>query len=477
MISKETENVRVRIAPSPTGPFHIGTARTALFNWLFAKSRGGKFILRIEDTDLERSDPIYEKDIIKGLEWLGLKWDEGPYRQSERLDIYEKYVRKLLEEKTAYYCFCSKEELESDREAMLSQGLAPKYSGKCRNLSEEERKTLAAKKSSVIRFKTPAASVAFNDSVRGHIVFDSSLIGDMVIAKNPRTPLYNFAVVIDDFEMNISHVIRGEDHVANTPKQILLQEALGFSRPHYAHLPLILSKDRSKLSKRYAETSLNDYVNEGYLPEAVVNFLTLLGWHPTEDREIISAEETIKDFSLKRVQKAGAVFNIEKLNWLNAQYAKIVPDERLFELLRPFIQNKEWIGEKEKILKIIVVEKGRMKLLSDFPPLAEMYFRLPDYAPEMLIWQNTSKEISAAALREAVKVLAAFEKERFSAPDLEKFLAPLAEKYGKGGIFWPLRMALSGQKNSAGPLEIMAVLGKDESLRRLDVAAEKLNHS
>ncbi len=476
-MTKETGNIRVRIAPSPTGPFHIGTARTALFNWLFAKNRGGKFILRIEDTDLERSDPIYEKDIIAGLRWLGIEWDEGPYRQSERLDIYEKHIRKLLEEGAAYYCFCSKEELESDREAMLSQGLAPKYSGKCRNLGAKEKAALAAQKNSVIRFKTPAASVAFSDAIRGHIAFDSSLIGDMVIAKNPKTPLYNFAVVIDDFEMNISHVIRGEDHIANTPKQILLQEALGFPRPHYAHLPLILSQDRSKLSKRYAETSLNDYVNEGYLPEAVVNFLTLLGWHPTEDKEIISLEETIKDFSLKRVQKAGAIFNLEKLNWLNAQYLKTVPNERLLELLRPFIQTKKWGGEKEKILKIIAAEKGRMRLLSDFPPLAEMYFRLPDYSPETLLWQNAAKNIAAAALQEAANVLSAVEEERFSAPNLEKLLTPLAEKYGKGGIFWPLRVALSGQKNSAGPLEIMTILGKNESLRRLDAAVKKINPS
>ena len=280
--------VRVRLAPSPTGYLHIGTARTALFNYLFAKKHEGQFILRVEDTDIERSEKKYEKDIMDGLRWLGLEWDEGPveaategqllvnqykgdfgpYRQSGRTAIYEKYLKKLLDEGHAYYCYCTKEELEAERQAMLSQGLAPKYSGRCRNGKPSD-----ANDPQIIRFKVPDVRVSFRDMIRGEISFNAGLIGDIAIAKNLQTPLYNFVVVIDDHEMEITHVIRGEDHINNTPKQILFMEALGFSRPHYAHLPLILDPDRSKMSKRYSATAIQEYRNQGYLPEAVINFL------------------------------------------------------------------------------------------------------------------------------------------------------------------------------------------------------------
>src|SRR3989338_1267749 len=309
MVSKLKQSIRVRIAPSPTGFLHIGTARTALFNWLFAKKEGGLFVLRVEDTDLERSDSKYERDIIENLEWLGLVWDEGPlaapenkigelpfssqspkykgdfgpYRQSERLDVYEKHLKKLLDENLAYYCYCSKEELEAERQSMLAQGLPPRYSGKCR------AKPKSGENLQLIRFKVSEAKLSFTDLIRGKIAFDTSLIGDIAIAKDLKSPLYNFAVVIDDYEMKISHVIRGEDHIANTPKQILLQKALGFSLPQYAHLPLILDSDRSKMSKRYLATSIKDYRDQGYLPEALVNFMALLGWHPAPEK-IATAE-------------------------------------------------------------------------------------------------------------------------------------------------------------------------------------------
>src|SRR3989344_5960565 len=281
MSSKTKAPVRVRIAPSPTGYMHIGTVRTALFNWLFAKQHGGDFVLRIEDTDLERSKKEYEEDLIDNLKWLGLTWDESPIRQTDRLDIYEKYLGRLLEEGKAYYCFCSKEQLEMERQAMLAQGFAPKYSGRCRTIGIAEAAARVKKgEDSVIRLKVADRKISFKDLIRDDVSFEASLIGDFVIAKSLRSPLYNFAVVVDDADMAISHVIRGEEHLANTPRQILIQEALGFKQPYYAHIPLILNADRSKMSKRAGDTAIRDYRAQGYLPEAILNFLVLLGWHP-----------------------------------------------------------------------------------------------------------------------------------------------------------------------------------------------------
>ncbi|MEE8131725.1 MAG: glutamate--tRNA ligase [Candidatus Paceibacterota bacterium] len=477
MTDSPKKEVRVRLAPSPTGPLHLGTARTALFNWLFAKSREGKFILRIENTDIERSEAKYERDIVKGLKWLGLDWDEGPdcggeygpYRQSERGDIYEKYLKKLLEENKAYYCFCTKEELESDRQAMLAQGLPPKYSGKCRNLPKEE-----ATKGSVIRFKMPETEIEFNDIIRGKVKFNSALIGDFVIAKDLRTPLFNFAVVIDDSEMKISHIIRGEDHLSNTPKQILIQRAFGFEEPKYAHLPLILAPDRSKLSKRYIENSLSDYKDEGYLADALVNFLAFLGWHPEDDREIFSREELVKEFSLRRVQKAGAVFNIEKLEWLNGQYINKSEPADLVKALKELIPS-EWNENKKLLLKIVAVEKERMKKLIDFRELADFFFKLPDYDVQLLSWQGIATEKIITNLELLIGTLKEIPEEDFSKTELENKIMPLTEVWGKGELLWPLRVALSGKQASPGPFEIMEILGKEETLKRIKLAIKKLS--
>lgn len=475
--------VRVRIAPSPTGFLHIGTARTALFNWLFARQRNGKFILRIEDTDIERSEKTFEDDIIRGLKWLGFDWDEGPdiggdygpYRQSERLEIYEKYLLKLLAENKAYHCFCSKEDLEEDRKAMLAQGLAPKYSGRCRNLTPEKINELSKTKTAVIRFKMPETAVEFHDLIRGKIKFDSSLIGDIVIAKNPKSPLFNFAVVVDDFEMKINYVIRGEDHLSNTPKQILLQKAMGFDDVKYAHLPLILAPDRSKISKRFLETSLNDYRNQGYLPEAIVNFLALLGWHPKSDKEILETKEIAEEFNLKNIQKGGAIFNVEKLDWLNSQYIKKIPAEKLIEYLKDFIPAK-WLENKELFLKALETEKGRIKKLVDFRESADFFFELPDYDKELLFWQKENENKNKIAdnlkiLNEEISKIFGID---FNRENLEKLIMPLTEVYGRGELLWPLRAALSGKKASPGPFEIMEVLGKEETIGRINVAIEKL---
>lgn len=483
---KTTKQVRVRMAPSPTGPLHLGTARTALFNWLYARHHGGVFVLRIEDTDLLRSDPKFEHEIIEGFRWLGIDWDEGPayatnniigkfgpYRQSERLEIYEKYLNQLLNENKAYYCYCSKEEIDNDRKLQISKGLQSKYSGKCSLLlTAPEGKT-----SEIIRFKVEEKIIEFNDLIRGSISFDTKLIGDIAIAKVLPTgfsPLYNFAVTVDDATMEITHVIRGEDHIPNTPKQILLQEALGFDIPIFAHLPLILSPDRSKLSKRYVETSLLKYRDLGYFPQAVANFIAYLGWHPKDEKEIMTLEELVKEFEIERVQKAGAIFNEEKLSWLNAKYLNNFSDNELVELLMPKLIERNIIIQEANLKSILHIEKGRMKTLNDFFELANFFFNLPEYNAELLIWKDVSKQIIKENLQKIYQILKEIKNPNFAISELEIALTPLTDEFGKGEILWPMRAALSGKRESPGPYEIAEVLGKDEVLRRLDIADQKL---
>ncbi len=420
-------------------------------------------MVRIEDTDKERSKKEYEKQILEGLEWLGLMWDEKPIRQSERLVVYEKNLKKILEEGRAYWCFCSIDELEAQRQSQLSQGLAPKYSGKCRSITLEEAEGKMKKgESAVIRFKMPEKKVTVNDLVRGKIEFDAGLMGDIVIAKSLKEPLYNFAAAVDDAEMRVTHVIRGEDHLANTPKQILIQEALGLPHPHFAHMPLILGPDRKKLSKRYLDKSFLDYKNQGYLPEAMLNFLVLLGWHPVEDRETISREEMIKEFTLERVQKSGAIFNEKKLDWLNAYYIKQLKPGEILEKIRPFIP-AGWLKKKRLLMKIIEAEKERVKAFSDFKELTGFFFELPDYDEKMLIWKETPREKILDNLKKVRDVI-----------KVNGDVMALAEREGRGEVLWPLRVALSGRSASPGPLEILDVLGKTESLKRINQAVKKL---
>ena len=480
--------IRVRFAPSPTGYFHIGSARTALFNWLFAKNQGGKFILRIEDTDTERSKKEFETDLLENLKWLGLDWDEGPdpakpaqyrgdfgpYRQSERLSLYEGYLTRLLAENKAYWCFCTKEELEMERQSMLAQGLAPKYSGKCGKIPlEGAEKRLKSGEKAVIRFRVPQTETTFSDIIRGQVKFDSNLFGDIVIAKNLREPLFNFAVVVDDFEMKITHVIRGEDHLSNTPKQILIQKALGFSEPKYAHMPLTLAADRSKLSKRYAETSLNEYKKTGYLPEAMVNFISFLGWHPKEEKDVMSREELIQEFDLKRMQKAGAIFNVTKLDWLNSQYIKQIPIQKVKETMEDFIPT-EWLENEILLLKVFNLEKERINTLAEFKSLADFFFELPDYKTELLSWKEMEKERVVSNLKLLVTEIEKIEEKDFILEKIENKIMPLTEAFGKGELLWPLRVALSGKDASPGPFEIMDALGKEETLRRLNIAIKKI---
>jgi glutamyl-tRNA synthetase len=486
MIKPKTTDIRVRLAPSPTGFLHIGTARAGLFNYLFAKKNNGKFILRIEDTDKERSKPEFERDIIEGLQWLGINYDEGPgiegefgpYRQSQRLESYRKYLEKLLKEKKAYYCFCSEEELEAKKQDQMSRGLAPKYNGKCANLSQaESQKKLAAGETAVIRFKMPERRISFNDIIRGSVEFDSSLFGDFVIAKGLDEPLYNFAVVIDDYEMKISHVVRGEDHISNTPKQILLQEALGFPQLKYAHLPLILGPDKSKLSKRHGATSLLEYKKEGYLPETLVNFMAFLGWNPDNEKEIFSLEELIQAFSIEKVQKAGAVFNIQRLNYLNGFYIRQKSLDELADLCLPYLSAAGLIlNDKEKIKQIISLYQERLKKLSELPELVDYFFKDKiEYDKELLIWKNMSENEIISSLDILEELLFKIKEEDFNKENLEKVLMEKAEETGdRGKLLWPLRAALTGKKASAGPFDVVAILGKEKTLERIKQAKAKL---
>jgi len=449
--------------------------------------------MRIEDTDRERSTLEFEKDIIDGMKWLGLFWDEGlemggvygPYRQSENFDIYEKYLRQLIETGQAYYCFCSEEELEAKRQDAISRGEVFCYDGHCRNFSAEEvQKKLKNKESFVIRLKMPEKKFIFNDVIRGKVEFDGSLIGDQVIAKSFRLPLYNFTVVIDDHNMQITHVIRGEDHISNTPKQIALYEALGWPIPIFGHLPLILDENRAKLSKRFGAVAVNEYRKDGYLAEALVNFLVFLGWHPEEKigegaKEVLSKEVIIKQFSLERVQKAGAIFNVEKLNWLNGEHIKKMSLDDFMEQAILFLIPV--FGEKitqniSYLKKVLALHQERVKKLSELPNLIGYFFNLPEYVSELLYWKDISKADLAINIDLLINLFSDLDGANFTQKQLEVILKPEAEKRGRGQLLWPLRVALSGAKNSAGPFEIMDIIGKTETLKRLEVAKEKLSN-
>lgn len=514
--------IRVRIAPSPTGPLHVGTARVTLFNFLFAEKNKGKLILRIEDTDKERSKKRWEKDIIENLKWLGLKWSEGPYRQSERSHIYFNYLKKLLEEEKAYYCFCSEEELEAHRKYLFSIGQPPVYSEKCADLSQKDiENNFKEGKNATIRFKIPSKKIKIKDLVRKELEFDTSLIGDMVIAKNVKSPvkendeniqyLYNFVVVIDDFEMKISHIIRGEDHISNSPKQILIQESLNFPRPEYAHLPLILGTDRSKLSKRNAVTSLNDYREKGYLPEALINFMALLGWNPGDDREIFSIDSLIKEFSLEKVQKSGAILNIEKLNSINGFYIRQKPIEKLTQLcipyliesdlITPFFEDKQYppayggkeivqnykineTGEKisfEYLKKAVSLYHERLKIISEIPELIDFFFKDKlEYPNKLLGWKDMTNEEIENLLDKLIEILSKIDTKDWNFQNLKEILTKEAEKVdireknSRGYLLWPLRASLTGKKASAGPFEVAELLGKERALRRVKQAKDKL---
>lgn len=477
MLSNE---IRVRIAPSPTGPLHIGTARTALFNWLFARKNSGVFVLRIEDTDLERSNPKFEEEIKNSLDWLGLEWDEF-YKQSERLDVYKKYLQKLLDEGKAFWCYHTIEELKKENEEQIKRKEAP------RHVCEYKYQKIT-KEDGIIRLKVDENStrtIHFQDIIRGIIEWEEKLIGDLSLAKNLETPLYNFAVVIDDYETKISHVIRGEDHISNTPKQILIQEAFGINQPQYGHLPLILGPDRTKLSKRNAAESVQEYMDMGYLPEAMINFMVLLGWHPPKEikrkgekpEDIFMTDELIPIFNLKDVQKSPAIFDIKKLNWINSYYIHQLPPEQFRAVVTPFIIKELGVtGVKEEYLeKIQHLMTERMEKLSDIKNF-DYFFKEPEYDRGLLNWKSLPADEVKKSLTLTKEALESIDWEIFDKDYIRKKLDDLArDKFNgdRGAVYWPLRAALSGKQGSPDPLDILEVLPKEINLKRLDEAIGK----
>lgn len=495
------KKVRVRIPPSPTGFMHVGTARMALFNYIFAKQNGGTIVLRLEDTDRERSTKEFADDILDGMKWLGLSWDEGPFYQSQRGDIYKKYLQKLLDEDKAYWCFCSPDELEAEKQYQMSRGAAPIYSGKCAQLSRGQTEELFRQgRKAVIRFRAERKKIMFDDMVRGKIEFDSSLIGDFVIAKSLDNALYNFTVAVDDFEMGITHILRGEDHISNTPKQILVQEALGFARPGYAHLPIIMGTDRSKLSKRHGAVGITEYRRQGYLPETINNFIAFLGWNPGTDKEIYSMEELMKDFSVKKIQKGGAIFNPVRLDFLNSYYIKQKKPAELAKLCLPYFVEAGFIIEENGIYKnkqtgegislqflekIASYQQARLKKISEIAPLSEYFFSgTLNYDKELLKWKDASADNTRRALDELKNILSKIEAGDWNRAKLENEILPLIPDFNlslgfsekdRGYLLWPLRVSLCGQKMSVGPFEMADVLGKQKTLARIAAARELLN--
>ncbi|MEW6417566.1 MAG: glutamate--tRNA ligase [Nitrospirota bacterium] len=468
-----SEEVRVRFAPSPTGYLHIGGVRTALFNYLYARHNKGTFILRIEDTDRTRSTEEYIDAIIEGMKWLDLDWDEGPYRQTDRFDVYRRYADKLLNEGKAYYCYCLPEELERRRQEALVQGKSPKYDGRCRNLKEPLTGRIPA-----IRFRMPQeGETVVNDLIRGKVTFENALLDDLIIMRSDGTPTYNFTVVVDDVDMNITHVIRGDDHLNNTPKQIHIYNALGYEVPLFAHLPMILGPDKTRLSKRHGATSVLAYKEMGYLPDALVNYLVRLGWS-YGDQEVFTRDELIKYFSFENVGKSSAVFNPEKLLWLNSQYIIKTATENLIDLVMPFLIREKVINEdrilnKEWLSKAINTLKERSKTL------IELAYSLRFYIVEDIEYDEKAKarflnERHLPYLIDIRKELEALN--NFIAPEIEKAFMSVVKKHNTklGNVAQPVRVAITGKTESPGIFEVLEIIGKEKTLKRLEKAIKTI---
>lgn len=487
-------SVRVRFAPAPTGELHVGGARTALFNWLFARKHGGKFILRIEDTDPTTVRPEYLRAILEALNWLGLRWDEGPgvggpfspYFQSERHKArgYEKYLQELKEGDHIYPCYCTPGELEERRKLMLTKGIPPREVCLCGEVSEEERSRLKAEgRRPVYRFRVPEeGETCWEDVIRGKVCFKNFEIEDFVIVRSDGSPTYNFAAVVDDHEMRITHVIRGDEHISNTPRQLMLYRALGLKPPVFAHIPMILGSDRTKLSKRHGATSILAYRDMGYLPEAMVNFLALLGWSPGGDREIISVEEMIEGFSLERVSKSPAVFNAQKLEWMNGEYIRTISVEELSERAIPFIRCKGWLPEegevppetREYVRKVLALVKDRLKHLGHLEDYAAFFFEEPPKYHKEALEKWLSDRETATLLEGVAGRLDALDNfdVRFIESVIRGYAAELGVKAAR--VIHPVRAAVTGRTVGPGLFELIEVLGKERCVRRLLKVAQLL---
>ncbi len=470
--------VKVRFAPSPTGHLHVGGARTALFNWLFARKNGGKFVLRIEDTDVERSSREMSFEILSALKWLGLEWDEGPVYQSKRLRIYQRMAERLVKEGKAYYCYCTRQEIEDRRKKAEEQGKPWKYDRRCLNLSSEEREKFENEgRPKAIRFIVPEGKTEFEDLVLGKISVDNSEIEDFVLLKSDGYPTYHLSVVVDDHLLKISHIIRGADHIANTPKQILLYKAFGWNPPLFAHLPLILGPDRKKLSKRHGETSLLAFKEKGYLSLAMFNFLAQLSWSPGEDKEFYEVEELVERFSLEKVRHSNPVFDFEKLAWLNARMISLLPVDRIWEELKPFLKREGILEDLEKrqdwSFRMLALVKERARDLAELAATARRYVRRDfEYREEALKkhWKDGAKEGLERLLQEFEKV------ESFTAEETEKVLRELADRMGikAAKLIHPLRVALLGERVSPGIFDVLEILGKEETMARIKRALSEL---
>jgi glutamyl-tRNA synthetase len=478
---------RVRFAPSPTGYLHVGGLRTALYNYLFAKNQNGKFILRIEDTDRNRFVEGAVENLINSLKWCGLDYDEGPdkegkfgpYQQSQRLDIYRKYVQELIENGNAYYCFCSAERLEALRQEQQNQKLPQaKYDKHCLKLSHSEiRENLDKKIPFVIRMNIkPDQIINVNDIIRGQVEFNSNNVDDQVLIKSDGYPTYHLAHLVDDHLMKITHVIRGEEWLPSVPKHILLYEYFNWEKPLFAHLPLLLNPDKSKLSKRQGDVAVEDYRAKGYLKEALVNFVALLGWNAGDDVEFYNMQQLIEKFSLEKVNKAGAVFNIEKLNWLNAEHLRKKMDDEILVLLKNEIQNSKYKIQNYSdgyLLQVVSVMKERVSFVQEYVSKSPYFFETPDEYEQESVFKNWKPETAGQLLKlkDIFTLLKSPSKE-----DYENALSNTALKLnvGKGKLIHPLRLAISGQSTGPGVFDLMFILGKEEVIKRIDIAVRKL---
>ncbi|MFA6537365.1 MAG: glutamate--tRNA ligase [Patescibacteria group bacterium] len=505
-------NIRVRIAPSPTGFLHVGNLRTILYNYLFAKHEGGKFIIRIEDTDQNRFVEGAVENLLKVVDWAGIESDEGPYLdekgkvqekgvfgpyfQSARLDIYKEYIKVLLEKGKAYYCFCPKERLDSLREEQTKNNLPPKYDNCCRTLGREEiKKRLQANEPHVIRFKMPEnKDVVFADEIRGSIVVNTKDLDDYVLIKTDGFPTYHFANVVDDHLMKITHVLRGDEWIASTPKHVLLYEAFDWQPPKFAHLPILLSKTKKKLSKRDGDTSVKDFIAKGYLKDAFLNFISLLGWNSGSEQEVYSINELIQQFDLAKVHKSGAVFDLEKLDWLNGVYIRQLSPDEFYDLALPYLQSADLLEQKndqliihatgEKIkstdLKgILTLEQIRIKNLSELAEALRFFFIKEtdlNYEAKELVWKKSDSQKTKVDLQELSKILKKIKTEDWQLENIKKEINEflLKNNLDTGSVLWPMRYALSGRAKSPDPFEIAYCLGKKQTLARLEIAFAKL---
>ncbi len=494
--------VRTRYAPSPTGYLHVGGLRTALFSYLYARKNGGQFLLRCEDTDRERFVADGMKNMLDSLAWAGViidegmclneagevaqKGDKGPYAQSERLATYQIYIKQLLEKGDAYYCFCAKERLEELRKIQETNKLPTGYDGHCRTLSAEEgEKKKAEGAAFVIRMKMPKeGTTVFDDMVRGTVEFQNKLVDDQVLIKSDGFPTYHFAVVVDDHLMEITHVIRGEEWISSTPKHIMLYQMFGWDMPRFAHLPLLVNEKKQKLSKRHGDVAVLDFAKNGYLPEALINFIAFLGWNPGDEREIFTLSQLEQDFSIEKISKAAAVFNREKLDWYNQQHMKFLSNAELTDRVLPYLLDAGLVRQEDLtpqyrawVENVIGLEKERLVTLKDAPDhTAFMFADKLEYDGALLVWKKSTAEDAKQKLAEIKEKLSDFSEEQWKKSILEeKIIAWIKEsEYGVGDVLWPTRVALSGKQNSPGPFDIMSVLGKEKTIVRLDAAMKHL---